>query len=509
MKVYQWCCILFFIFLFPLAAHPSFSNLSAVRTIPAGASPRGIATGNVTDKSAIDLLVADFGTSTFIGQNTPVSMLNLSPSVVQIFVPSPLGLQLLTSFQTGASPRGIAAFDLNGSGLQSVLVTAYDANLLQVFQWQNGQFHKVDEQPTLSMPVGLAAGTTRVGGTPLVAVADYGANDVSLFPVKNGKLGPRLDVPVSSGPVQAVIADLKGDGKNEIAVACLTANKIDILENAAESNGDDSSDYRVDQSLALPDGSHPSALVAVDINGDGKTDLVCANYFSNTLTVFLQQNGGILSALAPVTASGNHPNGMVAADLYGDGKKEIIVANRDSDSLDIFEWSGNQLNLAQTLKTADDAVSLLGPVEVAALDTRRQGVKDLIVSHMRSNSIKVLAQDVFSAPSPTATLAFNKEGEGTPFAENTTFAFPNPSFGGTIKFSFNLSAPSEVTFRVFEMTGNLVWTKTLGSSQTKAGTNQVDWSECNQAGQSLASGLYLYQINVGTQRFIKKLVIMH
>jgi hypothetical protein len=230
MGLHQLCRILFFVFLFPFAAYPSFSGLNTVRTIPAGSSPRGIATGNVTDKGATDLLVADFGTATFIGQNTPVSMLNLSPSVVQVFAPSPLGLQPLTSFQTGASPRGIAVFDLNGSGLQSVLVTAYDADLLQVFQWQNGQFHKVDERPTLSMPVGLAVGTTRAGGTPLVAVADYGANEVSLFPVKNGKLGPRMDVPVSSGPVQTVIADLKGDGQNEIAVACLTANQIDILE---------------------------------------------------------------------------------------------------------------------------------------------------------------------------------------------------------------------------------------------------------------------------------------
>ncbi len=467
-----------------------------------GVSPRGVATGDVFGNGTKDLIVANFGSPTFIGQSTPASVLSLGNSSLQVFAPSSNGLVLSATLPTAASPRGLSSFKLTPGGPDNILATAYDANLLQIFGWQGGKFIAIDQAPTLNMPVGVAAGLTRTGGTPFVVVADYGANSISIYPVKNGKLGTRTDIPVDGGPTQVAVGDLSGSGFNEIAVVCLSADKVDLL--AVKS--DDPSTYAMLLAISLPQGSSPSDLKLADLNHDGKTDMVVSDFSTNSIMVFLQQAGGGLLAQAPVATSGSHPNGLTVADLGGTGNPEIIVANRDSDSLDIFQWSGLQFALDQTLKVSSDAAVTFGPVEVAALDVTGQGNMALATSHMSSNSLKVLALNVAAQPTPTPG---GSQSKGGTFSADTTYCYPNPARGGDVKFTFQLPSASQVEIQVFDITGAAVWGETLQPSQTQAGTNNVDWNLANPEGQKLASGLYIYRVTVGAQSVTHQLAVIH
>jgi hypothetical protein len=473
-----------------------------VISLNTGVSPRGVATGDVFGNGTKDLIVANFGSPTFIGQSTPASVLFLGNSSLEIFVPSPNGLVSAATIPTAFSPRGLSTLKLKGEA-DDILVTGYDANLLQIFGWQGGKFTEIDQAPTLNMPVGVAAGLTRPGGAPFVVVADYGANSISIYPVKNGKLGTRTDIPVDGGPTQVAVGALSGSGFNEIAVVCLSADKIDLL--AVKS--DDPSTYAMLPAIALPPGSSPSDLRLADLNHDGKTDMVVSDFSTNSITVYLQQPGGNLLAQTPVVTSGSHPNGLTVADLTGQGSPDIIVANRDSNSLDIFQWSGLQFALSQTLKVSGDSGVTFGPVEVAALDVTGQGSMALATSHMSSNSLKVFALDAVAQPTPTV-LSSSRSNGGT-FSGDTTYCYPNPTRGGDVKFSFQLSSPSVVAIRVFDVTGTAVWSETLQASQTQAGTNNIDWNLTNSAGQKLASGLYIYSVTVGGQSVIHHLAVLH
>jgi hypothetical protein len=485
----------------PATLFAGVGPFQAAVSITTGTSPRGVATGDFFGTGNQELIVANFGSPTFIGQTTPVSLLGLQNSTLQIFSPSPNGLMLAATIPTASSPRGLSAFKLTAGSADDILVSAYDANLVQIFGRQGGKFVKVDEAPTLAMPVGVASGLTRPGGTPFVVVADYGANSISIYPVKNGKLGARTDVAVDGGPTQVAVGDLNGSGFNEIAVVCLPSDKIDLLG----VKSDDPSTYSALPSISLPAGSAPSDLRLADLNHDGKTDMVVSDFSTNSISIFLQQPGGTLLAQPALATSGSHPNGLTVADLTGQGSPDIIVANRDSNSLDIFEASGLQYALSRTLKVSDDSAVTFGPVEVAALDVTGQGSLALAASHMSSNSVKVLAL----VATPQATPTADPRSAGGLFSQDTTFAYPNPARAGDVKFHFELPSSSVVEIRVFDVTGAAVWGETLQASQTQAGTNQVDWNLTNPVGRKLASGTYIYRITVGGQTATHKLAIIH
>ncbi|CAF4874618.1 unnamed protein product, partial [Rotaria socialis] len=77
--------------------------------------------------------------------------------------------------------------------------------------------------------------------------------------------------------------------------------------------------------------SYPKFLKAVDINGDGKPDIIVENFLSNNVGVLLNIGNGMFSAQTTYS-TGSDPYYVAAADVNGDGKPDIIVANSGSNN---------------------------------------------------------------------------------------------------------------------------------------------------------------------------------
>ena len=75
--------------------------------------------------------------------------------------------------------------------------------------------------------------------------------------------------------------------------------------------------------------------MAADVNGDGWVDLICANYFTNTLTVLTNNGSGGFVFAATLTV-GNGPVSVTAADVNGDGRFDLISANASSYTLSVL-----------------------------------------------------------------------------------------------------------------------------------------------------------------------------
>ncbi|MGH7597355.1 MAG: FlgD immunoglobulin-like domain containing protein, partial [bacterium] len=60
---------------------------------------------------------------------------------------------------------------------------------------------------------------------------------------------------------------------------------------------------------------------------------------------------------------------------------------------------------------------------------------------------------------------------------------------------FNVPRPSEVKLHIFNLNGQLV--RTLVSDDLPQGVHQRRWNGRNNAGYPIASGVYLYRLQVG------------
>ena len=76
----------------------------------------------------------------------------------------------------------------------------------------------------------------------------------------------------------------------------------------------------------IPRASGPGSVAAADLNGDGKLDLVVANYGDDTVSVLLNNGNGTFGAKVDYPP-GAGPGSVAAADLDGDGKPDLAVAN--------------------------------------------------------------------------------------------------------------------------------------------------------------------------------------
>jgi hypothetical protein len=119
-------------------------------------------------------------------------------------------------------------------------------------------------------------------------------------------------------------ADLDGDGKADLAVGAVGGDQLSVLHN--------------DGALAFTEHLVQSNFTAfdvraIDVDGDGRIDLLSPSYNSDTGEIALLRNLGGVTFAAPVTIeTGRNPHGVDAADYDGDGRPDLVTANRVTDT---------------------------------------------------------------------------------------------------------------------------------------------------------------------------------
>src|SRR5205085_736599 len=88
-------------------------------------------------------------------------------------------------------------------------------------------------------------------------------------------------IATGSGPFSIAVGDFNGDGKQDLATANGGSGDVTVLL------GDGSGGFVPGPASPIPAGDAARSVAVGDFNGDGKQDLVVANYSSNNLTVLL------------------------------------------------------------------------------------------------------------------------------------------------------------------------------------------------------------------------------
>ena len=339
-------------------------------------SPQSVVTADINGDNKPDIIVANSGT------NNVGVLLNLGNAMFTA--------QTTYSTGEGSSPQSVAAMDVNGDNKLDLIVAKKGTNNVGVLlNTGNGTFASQTTYSTGedSSPQSVTTADVNGDNKPDIVVANYHTSNVGvLFNLGNGMFTGQTTYSTgsSSEPYYVTTGDVNGDNKLDIIVANSNANvnTVGVLLNRG--NGT----FANQRSYQTGSGSHPTSVVAADIDGDRKLDIIVAHRYGNKVGVFLNTgNGTFTSQITYPPTSSMAPRSVITADMNGDNKPDIIVANSGWDNVGVFLHTANGMfvNLI-TYPTGYGS----SPCSLVAVDLNGDSTMDIIVANHGTDNVGVL-----------------------------------------------------------------------------------------------------------------------
>jgi hypothetical protein len=200
--------------------------------------------------------------------------------------------------------------------------------------------------PAAGSPIALAAGET--GPNALVAADFDGNGNLDLAIVNrttnnvtvllgngDGTFTPATASPVAvgQGPVALAAGDIDGDARPDLAVVNQTDNSVSILLN----NGDATFSVALNSPLQFNQSKSPTGVAIADFNVDGRADLTVTNSSDSTVTAFLGLGSGLFAPgfdlALPASAA---PSAIIATDLNADGRADVAITDQSSNQVSVI-----------------------------------------------------------------------------------------------------------------------------------------------------------------------------
>jgi hypothetical protein len=179
--------------------------------------------------------------------------------------------------------------------------------------------------------------------------------------------------------------DLNADGKLDIVV---TNQQGVSTASVLLGNGDGT--FGAYKTIS-PVVAGPNGLVAKDVNGDGKPDLVIAGGGAgnmNNVGLLLGNGDGTFQAQQTFTA-GMNPAGVWVGDINGDGLPDAIVGNQGSNNLTYLQGMGAQGFAAGVTV---EMLANSGPQIVAVADLNNDKLLDVVTANNGLANVSILLQ---------------------------------------------------------------------------------------------------------------------
>ena len=221
-------------------------------------------------------------------------------------------------------------------------------------------------------------------------------------------------------PVSVTVADLNGDGKPDLIVANFNDNTVSVLLNTS-APGATTPSFAAQQTFAT--GLLPISVTVADVNGDGTPDLIVANYADGTVSVLLNTTAPGANTASFATqqpfVTGSNPTSVTVADLNGDGKPDLIVANAGDNTVSVLLNTTAPGVTTPSFAAQQTFATGTRPLSVSVADVNGDGQPDLIVANEIDNTVSVL-------------LNTTVPGAATPsFGAQQTFAVGSTPFSVT------------------------------------------------------------------------------
>lgn len=222
--------------------------------------------------------------------------------------------------------------------------------------------------------------------------------------------GPGFDA--GYAPVEAAVADFNRDGKPDLAVA----NCIDTYDYGGEEEigsevvillGDGHGGARPGTPPPLPADVWTCALASADFNGDGSPDLAVLDSSAKTVAILLGDGTGHFAPAggSPIHLDGT-PANVVAADVNGDNRPDLVVPIAESAGHGIEVLLGDGAGGFAQAPGSPVPILSGNAISVAVADLDGDGHADLAVANTERNEISIMRGDGaggFGPPEPVGS----------------------------------------------------------------------------------------------------------
>ena len=292
-------------------------NFSDISSVSAGPNPLSICSGDFNNDGKLDLATAN---------------------------EMPPGVSLLINDGSGGFNSGIgvgtsvafslSAMDFNGDGNQD-LATIEDGGVLVRFGNGFGSFPTSSLYSVGEAPKVLVAGHLNSDSKVDICIANIFSGVSVLINSGSGDFNGASFINTGELSASVAITDLNNDGKPDLVYP-------------GPSNGDASGHVSVSLAngsggfvphASIPVGNAPYAVIALDFNRDGNSDVAVANLDSSSVTLLFGDGAGGFTSHVDYSVT-QSPQWMATGDINNDGAPDLAIASRDVPYVSILLGDG-------------------------------------------------------------------------------------------------------------------------------------------------------------------------
>ncbi len=360
-----------FSFTIPSTPSPTCDTLgfNAPRHYETGATPSGLATGDVNADGLPDLVVANRDSHNI------TLLLGTNDGGVRAF-------RNAASYAVGYGPRAVTINDFNGDSKADLAVVNSASDTVTVLLNNGaGALSVGGNYDAGNKPFSITTGDFNSDSKLDLVIVNDGLGSVAIL---DGQGDGSFDAPrhlwPGPSPQPAQVGDFNQDGKADLVVANYTTNEVTVMLGWGDGTFD------TPRAFNSGAGWNPSPIALGDVNNDGNLDLVVGKTGFRQVAVLYGTGTGAFSVFTTFLA-GTEPQSLTLADFNRDGKLDVAVGNAQDNSITVFPGDGR--GAYDTLQGLPFNVGAR-PLGLLSGDFNGDGKPDLSLANSGAGTVSVL-----------------------------------------------------------------------------------------------------------------------